>query len=92
MEEVEEEGRRTILAKDRQYSNAIVVAAAALPARRNIFADYHGCRTTSFFSTFVGAREFHVPFCIRSPLSCTAAAVAFCVLVSLLPPPPPPTS
>jgi len=39
VEEVEEEGRRTILAKDRRYSNAIVVAAAALPARRNIFAD-----------------------------------------------------
>jgi len=28
----EEEGRQTILAKDRRYSNAIVVAAA-LPAR-----------------------------------------------------------
>lgn len=51
-EEVEEEGRQTILAKDRRYSNAIVAAAAhrrPCVVRRNIFADYHGCRTTVIF-------------------------------------------
>lgn len=57
-----EEGRQTILAKDRRYSNAFVVAAAVASARRNIFADYHGCGTTViFFSSSVGARLFLPP-------------------------------
>lgn len=37
VEEVEEEGRQTILAKDRRYSNAIVAAAVACTAK-------HFCR------------------------------------------------
>lgn len=80
VEEVEEEGRQTILAKDRRYSNAIVAAAAACTAKH--FCRLPWLQDNRHFFPPSQARKYPVPFCINPPSSCTAA---FFVLVSLPP-------
>lgn len=85
VEEVEEEGRQTILAKDRRYSNAIVAAAAACTAKH--FCRLPWLQDNRHFFPPSQARKYPVPFCINPPSSCTAA---FFVLVSLPPSPSPP--
>lgn len=69
VEEVEEEGRQTILAKDRRYSNAIVAAAAACTAKH--FCRLPWLQDNHHFFPPSQARKYPVPFCINPPSSCT---------------------